>query len=133
MCRWACWPSSGAAAAGGTGAPAARLSLLSHALGVLALAGLSFVLIEGPVLGWLSPGVLAAALTAASALLLLRRERRGSHPLLPRACFTAAAWRGQWRGFPDQFRVFGQLFLLSLFLQQRAARMPCSRACACCP
>jgi DHA2 family methylenomycin A resistance protein-like MFS transporter len=27
---------------------------------VLALAGLSFVLIEGPVLGWLSPGVLAA-------------------------------------------------------------------------
>jgi DHA2 family methylenomycin A resistance protein-like MFS transporter len=50
----------GAAAAGGTGAPAARLSLLSHALGVLALAGLSFVLIEGPVLGWLSPGVLAA-------------------------------------------------------------------------
>lgn len=96
------------------------LSLLSHALGVLALAGLSFVLIEGPVLGWLSPGVLAAGtLTAASALLLLRRERRGSHPLLPRALFDSSSFgAANGVGFLINFCVFGQLFLLSLFLQQ---------------
>jgi DHA2 family methylenomycin A resistance protein-like MFS transporter len=96
------------------------LSLWSHALGVLALAALSFVLIEGPTLGWVSAPVLAAALaTLASAALLVRRERSGSHPLLPRALFattTFAATNGV--GFLINFAVFGQLFLLSLFLQQ---------------
>lgn len=101
--------------------PQARaLSLMSHGLGVLALASLSFVLIEGPVLGWLSAPVLAAVLlTVAAAGLLVRRERGGSHPLLPRELFrttTFAATNGV--GFLINFAVFGQLFLLSLFLQQ---------------
>ena len=96
------------------------LSLMSHALGVLALAALSFVLIEGPALGWTSAPVLTAALlTVAAAGLLVQRERRGSHPLLPRDLFnttTFAATNGV--GFLINFAVFGQLFLLSLFLQQ---------------
>ncbi len=96
------------------------LSLFSHALGVAALAGLSFVLIEGPVLGWLSPGVLAAgALTLLSAWQLLRRERSGSHPLLPRELFHSSSFgAANGVGFLINFCVFGQLFLLSLFLQQ---------------
>ena len=97
-----------------------ELSLFSHALGVLALAGLSFVLIEGPALGWLSPGVLAAgALAVLSAVQLLRRERSGSHPLLPRALFHSSSFgAANGVGFLINFCVFGQLFLLSLFLQQ---------------
>lgn len=104
-------------------APAKRprdLSLLSHALGVAALAGLSCVLIEGPVLGWLSPLVLSAcALALLSGTLLLRRERQGSHPLLPRALFHSSSFgAANGVGLLINFSVFGQLFLLSLFLQQ---------------
>jgi DHA2 family methylenomycin A resistance protein-like MFS transporter len=96
------------------------LSMLSHALGVAALAGLSFVLIEGPVLGWVSAPVLAAAVaTVAAAWLLVRRERAGAHPLLPRALFDTPAFAAaNGVGFLINFAVFGQLFLLSLYIQQ---------------
>jgi len=99
------------------------LSLWSHALGVVALAALSVVLIEGPALGWTSATVLTAAVaTVAAVALLVRRERTGSHPLLPRGLFattTFAATNGV--GFLINFAVFGQLFLLSLFLQRSDA------------
>lgn len=99
------------------------LPLASHALGVLALAGLSFVLIEGPVLGWRSfpvLGALAATLAVVAALAL--RERRAAHPLLPRALFATPAFAAvNGIGFFINLGVFGQLFLLSLYLQQRGA------------
>lgn len=99
------------------------LSMLSHALGVVVLAALSFVLIEGPSLGWLSAGVLAAAVVAVlAALLLVRRERAGAHPLLPKALFETPAFAAaNGVGFLINFAVFGQLFLLSLFIQQEGA------------
>lgn len=99
---------------------ARALSLGSHALGVAALAGLSFVLIEGPVLGWLAPVVLLAlTITLAAGATLLRRERRGSHPLLPRELFQSSSFgAANGVGFLINFGVFGQLFLLSLYLQQ---------------
>ncbi|TFW16384.1 MFS transporter [Duganella callida] len=99
------------------------LSMLSHALGVAALAALSFVLIEGPVLGWMSPAVLAAALVAVvAAATLVRRERTGAHPLLPKALFETPAFAAaNGVGFLINFAVFGQLFLLSLFIQQGGA------------
>jgi DHA2 family methylenomycin A resistance protein-like MFS transporter len=96
------------------------LSMLSHALGVAALAALSFVLIEGPVLGWISAPVLSAAVaTVIAAGLLVRRERAGAHPLLPRALFETPAFAAaNGVGFLINFAVFGQLFLLSLYIQQ---------------
>jgi MFS transporter, DHA2 family, methylenomycin A resistance protein len=99
------------------------LPLASHALGMLALAGASFVLIEGPVLGWLSAPVLAAlAATVTAAAWLARRERRTAHPLLPRALFATPAFAAvNGTGFFINLGVFGQLFLLSLYLQQRGA------------
>lgn len=99
------------------------LSLWSHALGVAALAALSFVLIEGPVLGWMSAGVLmAGAAAVVAAVLLVRRERTGAHPLLPKALFETPAFAAaNGVGFLINFAVFGQLFLLSLFIQQGGA------------
>ncbi len=97
------------------------LSLFSHALGVAALAGLSFMLIEGPVLGWLSPGVLAAGVRWRScrAGSCCAANASGSHPLLPRALFQSSSFgAANGVGFLINFCVFGQLFLLSLFLQQ---------------
>jgi DHA2 family methylenomycin A resistance protein-like MFS transporter len=99
------------------------LSMLSHVLGAAALAGLSFVLIEGPALGWTSIAVLGAAVaTVLAAALLVRRERGGAHPLLPKALFdTPAFTAANGVGFLINFAVFGQLFLLSLFIQQSGA------------
>ena len=58
-------------------------------------------------------------LTFLSAGALLRQERRGAHPLLPRALFASATFgAANGVGFLINFAVFGQLFLLSLFLQQ---------------
>ncbi|MET0322111.1 MAG: MFS transporter, partial [Duganella sp.] len=99
------------------------LSLFSHALGVALLAGLSFMLIEGPVLGWTSASVLAATLGALIAgAWLVQRERGGAHPLIPRALFDTPAFAAaNGVGFMINFAVFGQLFVLSLFLQARGA------------
>ncbi|WP_394787743.1 MFS transporter [Rhodoferax sp.] len=99
------------------------LSLLSHAFGVLILTALSFFLIEGPTLGWLSPSVLAAAAVAVvSTGLLVRRERTGAHPLLPRALFASPGFIAtNATGFLINFSAFGQLFLMSLYLQQARA------------
>jgi DHA2 family methylenomycin A resistance protein-like MFS transporter len=98
------------------------LSMFSHLLGVAALAALSFVLIEGPVLGWGSVPVLGAAAAIGAAFLLVRRERTGAHPLLPRALFETPAFAAaNGVGFLINFAVFGQLFLLSLYIQQSGA------------
>jgi len=96
------------------------LSLISHGLGVLILGALSFFLIEGPNLGWLSAPVLSAAIiTVVTVLALVRQERRGAHPLLPRALFETSSFTAiNVVGFLFNFSMFGLIFLLSLYLQQ---------------
>lgn len=96
------------------------LHLMSHVLGIVMLAGLSFVLIQGPVYGWTSWRIaLAAVATLVAGVALVRHERRGTAPLLPRALFATpqfAAANGV--GFLINFSVYGNLFYLALFLQQ---------------
>jgi DHA2 family methylenomycin A resistance protein-like MFS transporter len=99
---------------------ARALTILSHAIGVAMLGALSFVLIQGPAYGWTSwPIIWAAALVIVAAFLLVRHERRGKAALLPRELFATpqfAAANGI--GFLINFGVYGQLFYISLFLQQ---------------
>lgn len=96
------------------------LTYFSHFLGVLMLAALSFVLIQGPVYGWASMPIITAVIVVVLALaLLVQRERNGAVPLLPRALFATpqfAAANGI--GFLINFGVYGQFFFLALFLQQ---------------
>ncbi|AMP00425.1 sugar (and other) transporter family protein [Collimonas arenae] len=96
------------------------LTIFSHALGITALAALCFALIEGPVYGWTSAPILtAAAVLLIAAGALVQRERRGAEPLLPRALFATPRFAASnLIGFLINFGVFGQLFLLSLYLQQ---------------
>ena len=96
------------------------LSMFSHVLGVAALASLSFVLIEGPSRGWTSVPVLLAAVCAiCTVTVLVQRERSGSHPLLPHALLVTHGFgAANGLGFLINFAAFGQLFLLSLYLQQ---------------
>ncbi|WLW63389.1 MFS transporter [Achromobacter aegrifaciens] len=95
------------------------LNPLSHLLGVIALSSLCFVLIQGNAYGWSSnPILVTIALCAAAALLLVRRERRHADPIIPRVLFATpqfAAANGV--GFLINLAAYGQLFLLSLFLQ----------------
>ncbi|TQK08874.1 DHA2 family methylenomycin A resistance protein-like MFS transporter [Herbaspirillum sp. SJZ130] len=96
------------------------LNLYSHVVGVAMLAGVSFVLIQGPVYGWGSARIIAGmALTLLAAVALVRHELRGIAPLLPKALFATpqfAAANGI--GFLINFSVYGNLFYLALFLQQ---------------
>ena len=96
------------------------LSLVSHGYGVLVLGGLSYLLIEGPVLGWDSSMVLtAAAVVVITVSLLIKRERSGAHPLLPTTLLNSSKFKAATCiGFLINFAVFGLLFLLSLYLQQ---------------
>jgi DHA2 family methylenomycin A resistance protein-like MFS transporter len=87
---------------------------------VIALSALCFVLIQGNAYGWASGRIAAtAALFLAATALLVRRERRHAEPIIPRALFATtqfAAANGV--GFLINLAAYGQLFLLSLFLQQ---------------
>ena len=95
------------------------LNPLSHLLGVVALSSLCFVLIQGNAYGWASPSIAATALLSLSATaLLVQRERRHAQPIIPHALFATrqfAAANGV--GFLINLASYGQLFLLSLFLQ----------------
>jgi hypothetical protein len=100
-------------------------------LGVLILGALSFFLIEGPNLGWLSvPEMFAAVITVLTAMALMQQERRGAHPLLPRALFVPPSFTAiNIIGFLFNSGMFGLIFLLSLYLQQGNARLHCSSVC----
>jgi DHA2 family methylenomycin A resistance protein-like MFS transporter len=89
-------------------------------LGMLALGGLTFGLIEGGAAGWSSPRSwvpLGAALLAAG--LMIAVERRTRDPMLPlglfrRPTFSAATFVG----LAINLGFYGQLFALSLYFQR---------------
>jgi MFS transporter, DHA2 family, methylenomycin A resistance protein len=99
---------------------ARELRLASHALGAGALAALAFVLIEGPVLGWLSVPVVSALVAAAMmAALLVWDERAAAQPILPRVLYGSAPFRAAvLTGLLINFGSFGHLFVLSLWMQR---------------
>jgi DHA2 family methylenomycin A resistance protein-like MFS transporter len=105
---------------------ARTLNAGSHILGVLALAALAYTLIEGPVDGWLSSPILCTmGLTVVLGAAFVQRERTTPTPLLPRELFRTpkfAASNGL--GFLINFGGYGQLFVLSLFLQQARGDTP---------
>jgi MFS transporter, DHA2 family, methylenomycin A resistance protein len=93
----------------------------SHSLIMAALGGLSYLLIEGPALGWFSSWrIIAAALVGLLAFaFLLRRELTASHPVIPRPLAgNSHFWALNGMGFLVNFVLFGEIFIVSLFLQQ---------------
>ncbi|AWV04910.1 MFS transporter [Burkholderia sp. JP2-270] len=96
------------------------LNTFGHLLGVLALAALSYTLIEGPGAGWRSPAIVAgAAATLAAGTAFVWRERRARHRILSPALLRNPRFvAGGLLGLAINFGILAEIFLLSLYLQQ---------------
>jgi DHA2 family methylenomycin A resistance protein-like MFS transporter len=96
------------------------LDIPGQVTAVLALAALTFALIESGSLGWGSPVVVGALVVAvASALAFVAVERRSAAPMLPLSLFASRAFSASAAaGALVSFAVYGQLFFLSLYLQE---------------
>jgi MFS transporter, DHA2 family, methylenomycin A resistance protein len=100
--------------------PAAPMNLGAQAAAVAMLLALTFGLVESGDTGWGSPRVvLALGLAAVLAAALVARERSSDRPLVPRALVSDPRFTGATAGGALlNFAFYGELFFLSLFLQQ---------------
>ena len=103
-------------------AKAARIDWSGAALAALALTGISFGLIEQPVLGWSSPGVWGALVAGiAFGVAFVRHEARTPDPMLPLQLFARrnfAVANAQTFGMYGGIGILG--FFQTIYLQQVA-------------
>ncbi|WP_017338949.1 MFS transporter [Pseudomonas fluorescens] len=92
----------------------------THLLIMLALGGASFVLIEGPTLGWrATSSQIALAVTVVGGLAVVWREKVSAAPVIPiQLRGNKNFWTLNGLGFLINFVLFGEIFFISLFLQQ---------------
>lgn len=97
-----------------------RVDLSGLMTGMVALATLIGVLIEGHALGWTSAWIVAGAILSALAwLALLRIEARHPHPMLPLTLFRSGIFTGSTAAsMASAFVFYGLLFVVSLHFQQ---------------
>jgi MFS transporter, DHA2 family, methylenomycin A resistance protein len=100
--------------------PPAPLNLGPQAAAIAMLLALTFGLVESGDTGWGSARVLVAlAAAAVLAVALVRRERTSDRPLVPRELVADRRFTGATAGGALlNFAFYGELFFLSLFLQQ---------------
>jgi len=98
---------------------AVKLAVPGHALWIVALAALSFALIEGPRLGWVAGPVLVSyVVLVIAAGFLVVRERRADNLVMPWNLFRQPGFVGaNLVGFLFNFALYGSMFMLSLFFQ----------------
>jgi MFS transporter, DHA2 family, methylenomycin A resistance protein len=89
-------------------------------LAIVALAALTYVLIDGPEHGWYAPRVLLALpLALAAGLSFVVAEARGPAAMLPLGLFRSRAFAAaNVVGLCLNFGLYGLLFVLSLFFQE---------------
>jgi DHA2 family methylenomycin A resistance protein-like MFS transporter len=99
---------------------ARRVDLPGLIAGMVALATLIGVLIEGHRLGWTSAWIVGSAVLSALAwLALLRIEARHAHPMLPLSLFRSGVFTGSTvASMASAFVFYGLLFVVSLHFQQ---------------
>ncbi|MDH6455552.1 DHA2 family methylenomycin A resistance protein-like MFS transporter [Streptomyces sp. SAI-126] len=105
---------------------ATKLAVPGHVIWIVALAAVSFALIEGPQLGWTAGPVLAAyAVMVAAATLLTVRERRADNLVMPWQLFRGPGFSGaNLVGFLFNFALFGSTFMLGLYFQHARGATP---------
>jgi len=104
----------------------ARFAWTGHALGLGMLGLLCFTLIEGSVLGWVSLPILGStAGTLGLAALFVRNLRTSARPVLPVSLFASSRFSAANAvGFLVNAGVYGELYLLGLFLQSARGDSP---------
>src|SRR6184192_1881407 len=112
-----------------------ELDLTAQLLGIVALGGLTFGLIQGGVWGWSSaPVILALLLAIGAGVLFYLGERSAEHPMLPPALFRDPTFSAANAvGAILSFGFYGELFLMSLFFQQVQHRSPLAAGLALLP
>ena len=100
------------------------LDLPGQAAAIIALGCLAAALIEGGVLGWTRPLVLAGlAASVAASLLFVLQERRAARPMLPLGLFQNSRFSAACLvGLLANIAFYGLIFVLSLFFQQVQGR-----------
>ncbi|MGH7458647.1 MAG: MFS transporter [Longimicrobiaceae bacterium] len=96
-----------------------RLDWPGAALALAGLGGVAFGLIQGPVVGWGAPEILAALVAGVAALLgFVAWQTRAPHPLLPLGLFRSRNFSGaNLTTLALYFAIGGSLFLLMIYLQ----------------
>lgn len=99
---------------------AGGLDVAGQVLAAVALAALTIGLVEGGAEGWSSAPALVALMTApVAAALFVALESRTRAPLLPLRMYRSAPYSAAVvAGALMSFAMFGQLFVVSLYLQQ---------------
>lgn len=100
--------------------------LPGQALVIMFLGALTYMIIEGPVSGWLSPPIVGCALAAAASLaLLLAVESRRADPLIDLRYFRSPAFSGATLAAVCAFAIAGGfLFLTAFYLQDVRGMTP---------
>lgn len=103
-----------------------KLAVPGHAMWMVALAALSFALIEGPQFGWkASPVLIAFAVLVIVAGMLTAHERRTGNLVMPWSLFRRPNFTGaNLVGFCFNFALYGSMFMLSLYLQHARGASP---------
>ena len=111
------------------------LDLKGAVAGVLALAGTTYALIEGPVRGFTSTAVLTGALVGLVALVaFLAAEVRGEHPMMPLDIFRSRQFSGaNLVTFTVYAALGGTFFFLVVQLQQVVGYSPLEAGAASLP
>jgi DHA2 family methylenomycin A resistance protein-like MFS transporter len=106
--------------------PAAGLDVAGQLAAIVALAAFTFAIIESGAAGWgTATALLALALALCAGTLFLAIERGGAHPMLPLSLFGSRAFSvGAGSGLLVNFGVYGQFFVLSLYLQELRGLSP---------
>jgi EmrB/QacA subfamily drug resistance transporter len=96
-----------------------RPDVLGALLATLAVGAGSYVVVQGPAVGWTDPAVLAGALIAPVAVgAFLLQERRSSAPMLPLGLFRSRDFTAANASTVALYAVFnGNFFLLTIYLQ----------------
>ncbi len=104
----------------------ARFDWPGQVLAVVALGALVFGLIEGGHAGFGEPDVVAALLVAVVALVgFVRVQARSSHPMMPLELFGSHGFRLALPvGFAFMVGNYGNVFVISLYLQQQLGLSP---------
>jgi MFS transporter, DHA2 family, methylenomycin A resistance protein len=100
--------------------PAPGLDIPGQITGIVALGAFTYAIIESGSAGWGAASTLVPLVIAIGAgALFLRIEHRGDHPMLPLSLFGSREFSvGAGAGLLMNFGVYGQFFVLSLYLQE---------------